>query len=323
MSYVDEYARIFRDAADRQARSSRATRLRLHAPRAAGISLAAAAVAAAVAVLPDLRTGERAAAPVPPDNPLVVAHLTAVRNSDVPRDPSCRPPRPGAGVTDAPMAAATRKGLGVLRRREDVPPEMLRDLRRWGDPRATVLAGSLRLLGRPPRALLYVMRGPTGRFIARDPRRCTELMLAELARRTARSSEAVRTGARRALEGMLARDLELLESRTDRIYMALLDRAGRVAGGGGGVEIDRVRRSGMSSSGIHRVRGRQARSVSGLVPDGVRTVEIVARGAGEDPWVRRHRVPVRDNYFSFEGFHAQSFTTRWLDARGREIARWR
>ena len=320
MSYVDEYAQLFREAADRQARSSPFTRARRLAPRA-GVALAVTAAVAALVVLPGVRVGERAANPVPPDDPIVIAYIASVRDSDVRREPACRPPRPGAKVSDAPMAPETRAALGVLRRPGRVPRRFLRGVRRWGDPRATMLAGSLRLLGDPPRALLYVMRGPYGRFAPRDPELCTELMQAELARRTSGSSDEVREGARRALDERLEREQQLIADPADRLYLAMLDDRGRVAGGGGGVEVAQVRRTGMGSSGIVRVRGRRARVVQGLVPDEVHSIEIVARGAGDRPWVRRHRVDVRDNYFRSEPFHAASFRVRWLDARGDEIDR--
>ena len=321
MSYVDQYAALFREAADRQARPSPLTRLRRHAPRA-GIVAVAAAATAAVVLLPRLDLADRAAAPAPPDDPLVIAHLAGVSESDVRKDAACRPPRRSvARVSAAPVAPETRAALGVLRRPQRVPPRFLRDVRRWSDPRATVMAGSLRLLGRPPHALLYVVRGPFGPFIARDPRRCTELMLAELDRRATSASEEVRAGARAALEQRLEQDLEMIASPVDRVYVSELDSRGRVAGFGGGLDVEQVRRTGTGSSSLVRVRGRQARQVSGLVPDGVHSIEIVARGAGDRPWVRRHRVRVTDNYFRSQPFHAASFRVRWFDARGEEIDR--
>ena len=322
MSYVDQYAAIFRQAADRQARPSPASRVRRYAPRAGLVAMAAAAAAVAAVMLPGIDLGERAATPAPPDDPLVIAHLAGVRESDVRKEAVCRPPRRSvAGVSSAPVAPATRAALGVLRRPQSVPRRFLRDVRRWSDPRATVMAGSLRLLGRPPRALLYVVRGPFGPFIARDPRRCTELMLAELDRRAASATDEVRAGARAALEQRLAQDLEMIATQVDRVYVSELDLRGRVAGFGGGLDVEQLRRTGTGSSRLVRVRGRQAREVSGLVPDGVHAVEVIARGAGERPWVRRHRVVVRDNFFVVGPFHAASFRVRWLDARGSEIDR--
>ena len=324
MSYVDQYARIFREAADRQARTSGRTRLRLRAPRA-GLVAAVAALAVIAVILPRLDIGERAASPpstpAPPTDPRVSDVMDEVLNGDARREVPCRPPRRGAGVTDAPVGRVARETFGVLRRPGNAPPRILRSIRRGGDPRAEVLSESVRMLpygSRRPLAVLFVQHGPAGRFVPRDPERCAELMQAELQKLAADEPQDVREGAARALAAHAADQARAVTDEQDRLYLFGLYK-GEVSGGGGGATAEQLRQTGMGGSGTVRIKGRVSRVVNGLVPDGVAEIEIIAKGGGTRPWVKRHRVPVEDNYFHFEGFHAASFRSRWLDAAGKEV----
>lgn len=320
MSYVDRYADAFREAADRRARRPLASRL----PRrfARPLVAAVAAVALIVLLLPGLRSGERAAAP-PPDDPRVARLVGGALSGEASTQIPCRPPRGRAGLSDAPPRPETRAALGVLRRPGRVPPRLLRELSKRGDPRAAILVPSARVLraGGRDRAVLYVMRGP--RFAARDPEACDELIRGELDQLARRQPEAVTTAARDRLEGVLEQRRSSIADDRDQLFLSELTTAGHPGGGAGGGSVEQLRRGGMGSSSVGRPRGGGPpfRVVSGLVPDGVAEVEIVARGAGDRPWVRRHRVRVEDNFFLLERFHAATFGVRWLDAAGREIER--
>jgi hypothetical protein len=324
MNYSDRYAEIFREAADRQARpASLRDRLRGRLPAARPVAVLAACVLAAVAAvlaLSDMDAGERAAGPDPED-PRVSALVSDVIVASRPRrETPCRPTRVRTPVVDGPLTPETLAAFEVLRRPAGPLPDRL-PLMRSGEVRSEILRDSIRVLHSRGGyvAVLWVTRGPSAIFAARDPEACAELQRAELERRLRGEPDVLARAAREKFEAHVRAGRESLMDTVDRLHLVVMQPGG-AGSGTGGVPVSQVRRTGLSGSSIGRPRGggRVFRIAFGVVPDGVETVEITARGKG---WVRRHLVPVRNNYFQLAGFHASSFSIRWLDARGEEIER--
>jgi hypothetical protein len=316
MSDIPQLERALVDAARRRTRTWRPPRWVI-----GGLVAATAAVLAALVVRaagPDL---ERAAEPPPPPPPVEVTGLLARVGETIGNDPSCewvgtdRRGRVVAGVA----SAAAREAFGVLRR----PAE-----RGFGYPRgwlksppagAEILAGSVRPLREPGGSpyLLAVSRGPYA-VHRRDPEACRARWQAEFDRIAPRLRAEDARYARYFIED-ITRDGSGMGPRQEHLELFRFNTDGTVNG------VWTLPLEDAVAEGIYvtlvKGRGPMARTIAGIVPDGVAAVSIRSHDRAGDASTTRAQVRENMVYATLPRGDEPEVTITWLDAAGRELRR--
>jgi hypothetical protein len=315
MSDIPQLERALVEAARRQARRTR----RPHRWVIGGI-VAAAAVALAALVIraagPDL---ERAAEPAPPAPTEDVGPILARVYETTEGDPSCEFVGTRGRLVAGGPSTATGAAFAVLR---DPPQPGLGYRRTWlKAPLAggEVLAGSVRPLHAPGGSpyLLVASRGPYAGHV-RDPETCRAHQLALFDRLSqGLSPEDVRY----AREGIVAavRDGRGMGPDQEHLELYRLNPDG-TRNGSWSEPVERARARGIYVTKVAG-RGEFARTIAGIVPDGVAAVAIRWRDGDGEPSTTR--ADVRENflYVRLPPGAKPEVTITWLDAAGRELRR--
>lgn len=262
---------------------------------------------------------------------LINAATTAMR-----RDPACRW-RESAPTTytDAAPSAALQATLILLRRPAIPQDEVSADLHTGlGRIRAQSVYRRWIRMGRAADGSEHYL------VVARDrglpeplSRACLRRRHAALVRLTAREDRRVRTIALRT-ERRLNREEHPAGGlpRREAIYLFERGPDGSLGGGGGGVDLAWLKQNGLFTTAW--VRGTELSRVTGLIPDGVATIEATfSRRANRGPYQAPDVypedltlvVPVQDNLVSFlvprDAGDAFPATMAWRAADGSVVRR--